>query len=416
MIPKRWFIGLAIVIYLVWLVGCRSSSSGTLFPSTPSTRVSLPVTPTTFQPPSTKSIESPTPTAAGTSSALSGELAEPIDTGAIQGAPLFSPDGASLAVPTSRGVGFYDAQTLTALGLLAVDTGTEYLAFSPDGARLASGGGWHVQLWQNEGTPAPEGWKLLRALTGSTSSPDSVLVDLGFSPDGQLLAAGFRSPANPPDGAILVWEAKDGEFHTSTLGMTFDFSPVQPRLAAVWQGSDESTIYSYSFTGAPTDIFRGEQAFFSPTGLLAAEHEGDWRLIDMQNGDTLLSLNGQALAFSPEGEHLALLERGKVRLYHLPDGTQVGVMDGSWDQALQLQFSPDGQSLAGTLSGCPTGEVCEHPMLVNAVWRLSDGMLILTLSGENYAPWITFSPDGKRLAASAPGGELALWRIVQPGE
>lgn len=416
MIPKRWFLSLAIVLSLIWLAACHSSSPRASGPTQMPVPASVSFTPTVVQNTSTRPSESPTPTVAETSSVQSDKLAEPIDTGAIQGTPLFSPDGLSLAVPTSRGVAFYDAQTLIPLGLLEVETGAQYLAFSAGGTHLASGGGWHVQLWQNVSPPESGGWKLLRALTGSTSSPDSVLVDLGFSPDGQLLAAGFRNPANPPDGTILIWAAKDGEFHTSTLGMTFDFSPVQPRLAAVWQESEEATIYSYSFSGAPTDIFHGEQAFFSPAGLLAAEHEGDWRLIDMQNGDTLLSLNGQGVAFSPDGEHLALLERGKIRLYRLPDGGQVGVMGGSWGQALQLQFSPDGQSLAGTLSGCLTGEVCGHPMLVNAVWRLSDGMLILTLSGEDYAPWITFSPDGKRLAASAPGGELALWRIVQPGE
>jgi WD40 repeat protein len=379
-------------------------------------RASVSFTPTVVLPTSTKSNESPTPAVTATSSAWKSELVEPIDTGAIRGAPLFSPDSLSLAVPTSRGVGFYDAQTLTVLGLLAVDTGTEYLAFSPDGTRLASGGGWYVQLWQNVSPPDSGGWKLLRALTGSTASPDSELVDLGFSPDGQSLAAGFRSPSDLPDGVILMWAAQDGEFLTSTLGMTFDFSPVQARLVAVWQGSEESTIYSYSFTGAPTDIFRGEQALFSTTGLLAVERAGDWRLIDMENGDTLLSLNGRALAFSPDGERLALLERGKVRLYRLPDGAPLGVLEGNWDQALQLQFSPDGQSLAGTLSGCPTAEGREYLRPYNTVWRLSDGKLILTLSGEDYASWIAFSPEGDRLVIVSSGGELALWRVTQTAE
>jgi WD40 repeat protein len=94
----------------------------------------------------------------------------------------------------------------------------------------------------------------------------------------------------------------------------------------------------------------------------------------------------------------------------------VRVMDGSWDQALQLQFSPDGQSLAGTLSGCPTGEGCEAPLPVNTVWCLSDGKLVLTLSSEDYAPWIAFSPKGDRLAAVSPGGKLVLWRATQTAE
>jgi hypothetical protein len=414
--PTRWFLILAIALNLVWLAACNSSPRGTLQPTISNTRAFLSVAPTTLAPPSTKSSESQTSTVVETRSVQSGVLEEPIDPGAIQGALLFSPDGASLAAPTSRGVALYDAQTLAPLGLLEVGTGAQYLAFSSDGTRLASGGGWYIQLWQKDGTSNPGDWKLLRALTGSTSSLDSELVDLGFSPEGQLLAAGFRSPSNPPDGAILMWAAQSGEFHTSVLGMTFDFSPVQPRLVTVWQGHDVSTIYSYSFSDAPTDIFPGNQAFFSPTGLLATGHEGDWRLIDMRNGGTVLALNGQALAFSPDGERLALLERGEVRIYRLSGAAPVGILDGRWDQARQLRFSPDGLSLAGVLTGCPAGEGCEQPAPYIAVWGLSDGKLILTLRGEDSTSWFDFSPDGKELVVGLPGGKLNRWKITQPDE
>jgi len=249
---KNWFLSLVIACGLIGLAACRSSSPESSGVTLAPILASVSVTPTAIQLISSIPAETPTPTQVETSRVHNDALAQSINAGLIQGRPLFSPDGASLAVPTSRGVAFYAARTFTLQGLLEVETGAQYLAFSPDGMRLASGGGWHVQLWQKNGMAVPDDWKLLRALTGSTSSPDSTLVDLDFSPDGQLLAAGFRSPANPPDGAILMWAAQDGEFHTSMVGMTFDFSPVQPRLVAIWQGSGESTIYSYSFTGAPT--------------------------------------------------------------------------------------------------------------------------------------------------------------------
>lgn len=325
--------------------------------------------------------------------------------GIIQGMPVFSPDGSMLATPTSLGVDLYDAGSLALLRCLPVETGSEFVAFSPDGNRLASGAGWHVQLWGNNQTTNVDGWTLLSEMTGSTSSPESRLVDLGFSPEGELLATGFRSQGEVIDGAILIWNAQDGSFFNSLLGMTFDFSPVHKRLVAVWQETGGSYIYSYSFSGSPTDIFQGERAFFLPDGILVAEKNNSVRLIDMNSGKTLYNFNGQPVGFSGDGSFLVLLNQGILRIYNTKDGTIATTLEGSWEQVSQLLFSPNGRFAMGVAYGCPFAEgACEAGESVDLVWRLSDGVLVQTISGDDYSTWMVFYPDIPMLLSARPGG------------
>jgi hypothetical protein len=69
--------------------------------------------------------------------------------------------------------------------------GARYVVFSLDGRRLAFGAGPSVQLRKNDQPPDPASWIMLQEFTSSTSSLESALADLGYSGDGELIAAGF---------------------------------------------------------------------------------------------------------------------------------------------------------------------------------------------------------------------------------
>ena len=139
----------------------------------------------------------------------------------------YSPDGRLLAVASSLGVYLYDAETLEEVRFIECDAWVASVAFSPDGATLASGS-WDntVRLWG-----VADG-RLLRTL--DTDGVESV----AFSPDGATLASGSV------DGTVRLWRVADGrllrtlEGHTTEVG-SVAFSPDGATLAS---GSRDGTV------------------------------------------------------------------------------------------------------------------------------------------------------------------------------
>jgi WD40 repeat protein len=225
-----------------------------------------------------------------------------------------------------------------------------------------------------------------------TISPDNVgeLVEIARLGEGR---AGGRSLAFSPDGWILA-------------------SP-EGNNVNLWRVSDGALLQTLS--GHKYNI--GSLAFSSDGTLLASAVMGEAameniRLSRVSDGTllrSLLSFYVSTLAFSPDGEILAVGKRlGEVEFWDVSKGSMLFELVGHTDQEKgkskdvnDLAFSPDGEILAS----------CAYKA---KLWRVFDGTLLRTLDAPGYVDSLAFSPDGE-IVATGDGNTVQFWRVSDGG-
>jgi WD40 repeat protein/DNA-binding SARP family transcriptional activator len=139
----------------------------------------------------------------------------------------FSPDGAKLATAGGNSVKVWDTATgdeLVSLQQPVPDLLAYTVAFNPDGNHLAVG----MRFGRGSGVWDADTGEKLFELAGHTAS----VVALAYSSDGRQIATGSN------DGTIRLWDADTGEPQITLQGLAFvlAFSPDDSHLAA--QGAD----------------------------------------------------------------------------------------------------------------------------------------------------------------------------------
>jgi WD40 repeat protein len=355
----------------------------------------------------------------------------------------WSPDGKFIVAATSHGLKLYSSDSLTEkpVNLSPFLSQASFVEFSPKGTAMVwieTDSSGEYRLWL---------WNLVDGEKNSISIPQGNLVGLSFNSSGQLIIATVY------DHSIQIWQAESGKMLASFWGAGdangVDFSSDgrlmvsvghADLMAHVWNvdtGEEVGTI------GKPN--MYASSADFSPLGnTLALSYQGAVQLWDVDawretkysriTNDAFMS----KLVFSTDGNLLAAPIYSEYKMYVL-DSTLAKVAElevGPY--ATNVEFSPDGESLAGiSISGLKlfntsTWELQDSPLpplgpVQQIVFRPDRSTLVSIHEGSVTVAWDLqtateiahisspgkqfLSPDGKLLAVGTESGEVSIWDV-----
>jgi WD40 repeat protein len=368
-------------------------------------------------------------------------------------------DGKSLVGLTSSGILAWDAATgIEQLRHRVATIGVnQAMAISPDGKSVAVAGHgsgitlWALQSGQNIRTlPLPDGDRMEQRPLRLSFTPDGKLLaasyteagrslvfdvvmgairiklggkddyccfSLTLSPDGKTMAAAVCDPAGPLNTAkheVHLLETSTGKLirvlhksHQGGIGsLPLAFSPNGKSLAFsvnerifVYETTTGKAQASFDSRSFPSDLI------FTPDGTRLAwyaysGHVGVWDLATEKIVHALDSRfgHGSSLAISPDGKTVALGGgEANLRLWEMATGKEQFTEYQGHDSCIVDQiFSPDGKTLV------TTGHR-QTFLWDTSTWKISGAL-----------PWgaqrVSFSPDGKRLAAieALPGRPYSL--------
>lgn len=231
--------------------------------------------------------------------------------GTIVAEAALSSDGSLLAVPADgdAAVIVWDVAAGLRRAMLPVcDRGRVALAFSRDGAALAVADRAGIRLWEartgRPGAAAPPSLPRARALV--------------FAPDGRTLAVRAQ------DGTIRLWDSAGG---TERILCRAHWLATTPLTFA-----DDGRVLAFANHGGRVEL---------------CEVPGGRRLVVLEAGSQIRSL-----AFAPGGRVLAAAcAEGRVRLWNAASGQLLRTITISGDPVPAIAFSPDGRHLACGLHG-----------------------------------------------------------------
>jgi WD40 repeat protein len=364
------------------------------------------------------------------------------------GCPAFSRDGKIMSLGGEFAVRLWDTTTGKKCHAFAGHEIQPHMAFSPDGAVVASANQWErtLRIWDpatgKELQPlARKSGPNLFALLGVSDSDRYGPAALAYAPDGKTLAAGVGSER----AAVHLWDTATGQELRSfpafqPMIVALAFSPDGRVLAS---GSSDENLRKWDPTTGKEirpahsveyirlwDPATGKERrrFEGPIGrtkVLAFSRDGTtlacaatswdgseaealgfcvWDLAGGKQRNHFTKNQGpfDALALSPEGTALAAAGRGgTIFLWNVATGEErQRIRNGDWFRV--LAFSPDGRQLA---SAGVSNTI--------SLWELSTGSERCRFTGHHgMIASLAFSPDGKCLASGSLDTTMLVWDLT----
>jgi WD40 repeat protein/formylglycine-generating enzyme required for sulfatase activity/serine/threonine protein kinase len=321
-------------------------------------------------------------------------------------AVAFSPDGARLATASRDKIIWWDANSGARLHVLdGHEPELNAVALSPDGTQFAS-------------TCADDSVRIRDAETGKQFTKikhkvggrmTDLMLDAAFSPNGVHLATAGR------DGRTRVWDIATGEMrqlfpHAGAVRM-LAFSPDGKQLASV---SDDKTIRMWDrSTGTAIRILHGHAGkiyavTFSSDGtrLASGSDDGTARIWDAATGQQISTPLVhdrdvvRAVAFSHDGKQLATgtFDDNAAHVWDVATSKHLRSFRHA-GPVVDVAFSPNGKQLA-TASWDQTARS----------WNLDESPALATLEGHTQGVYaVASSPDGTRIATGSGDDTGRLW-------
>ena len=369
----------------------------------------------------------------------------------------FSPDGTMLASGASDStIKLWDVATRTNIATFEGHKSSVWsVAFSPDGTTLASGSSdrtvklWDIATGQNIAT-----YRHIDEHSDFGRAGGEPVWSVAFSPDGTTLASGGGS------GTVILWDMSEwirprpqtlvkiaGDNQQGTPGMELanpfvvevrdqhDNPLPDVQVTFTVTKGDGKLRERFTVENTMTDVNGRAQGMItlgpnpgtntvkvSVAGIVAANTEvnfnaigvgtptiisSDYRTWPLPDGAIIrlgkgrLGKSDRAVAFSPDGQRLAVAGGYGMWLYDVATLRELALFTGHTRSVTSVAFSPDGKTLA---SGSDDRTV--------KLWDIATGRTIATL--EEHTGWVTsvaFSLDGTTLA-SVSRQQVKLWNIA----
>lgn len=296
------------------------------------------------------------------------------------------------------------------------------LAWTPNGAQLASAGGspFTIDFWNAE--PGPADQIELRKAEISFIGHFAGVNGLAFAPGGVLVSTSA-------DSTLRLWEARSGRelrrlspeqapasapLFTSSVE-TLSWSPTGDRLAS---GHTDYTIRIWEAPGGAitqTHILTGHQNIIASLDwaangrfIASGSYDNTTRIWDAATGELVQTVRSEggrvnAVAFSPFGNQVAA--GGLLNIVQVWEaGTdQPPLLLYPDTEITRLEWSPSGSLLA---VGGRDGAV--------SIWDVPAGAAFVVLPDEhrNAISGLAWSPDGAELASLDANGKVVVWDVA----